>query len=103
MKNNVGDEISFDFFCYINKYGGTGLSESSTEKIEFKHIAHGVITKAWEGHECGERYWVKPTDDQPELFEFLDKVASKLTPVGDTLEMELSEEYVLFVGEFDIL
>ena len=50
----VGDEVIVKSFSYINKSGGTGMSN---QQMKCR------ITKAMYDYECGWRYWAEPLEE----------------------------------------
>jgi hypothetical protein len=83
----VGDTIVLKSFCFSNKAGGTGMSDSKWDEI-FVGNAQAIVTKEWEDYECGQRGWATPHPSDKNLIEYLKRNAGK---------------QVIYWSEFDII
>jgi hypothetical protein len=59
MKFNVGQVVYVKEFAFVNKSGGTGMSQGFEEFGDptFRGNARVRVTKEWEDYECGQRGW----------------------------------------------
>jgi hypothetical protein len=100
----VGQIYTFKSFSFLNKLGGTGMSNwEHDEKFE-KPAAEFQIIKVWEDYEIGERAWGIPIDD--EVKEYLSRVSNKGIDVSmgeGEPEILFQNTYVVFVGCSDFL
>jgi len=105
MEHNIGDTVTLKSFCYINKFGGTGLSNSSVEDVCYTKPVKAEIIKTWDDIETGERYWLSPDKNDKEFQAFLDKVAMKAIPDMNNLEDPYIpvDFYLILAGEFDLI
>ena len=101
---NVGETVKVKSFAFINKAGGTGLSEDG-----FTAIFKVTIIKRWDDYECGERGWAVPISK--DLRDYLKENAMNGIPnlrrheLGHRNEpaTDNSEVYVIFINEFDLV
>lgn len=87
-------------FYFTNKAGGTGSSNSEFCEKWFKPVKVKVI-KCWDDYETGERGWAVPMDASPDFIRYLERNVKKGRPAGED-NWEDTDEYVLFIDEFDV-
>ena len=78
-KLEVGSIVEVNFFCFTNKFGGTGLSDDPSHK--FKGKAKLRITKVWDDYETGIKGWGEPVSG--DLRNFLLQNAAQTEIVHD--------------------
>lgn len=79
-KFKVGDIIQVSEFSFINKHGGTGLSNWDHNE-RFKGMARLKVTKVWYDYETGFRGWAEPVNE--ELKEYLKNNAKQEDKVSN--------------------
>lgn len=70
----VGDIIKLNKFCFVNKAGGTGLSDWQWNE-QFSGVAEVKVTKMWYDYETGWKGWAEPINS--ELKEYLQRNAKQ--------------------------
>lgn len=76
----VGDIITAAEFSFVNKHGGTGLSDWDHDE-KFFGGAELKITKVWFDYETGVRGWAEPINS--ELKEYLKRNAKQEDKVSN--------------------
>lgn len=103
LQKQIGAIATCTKFAFINKYGGTGLSDWSHDE---KYIGPAVtfeITKIWYDYECGIRMHGKPLGGQKELEAYLDRMAFKGDYLNDDLHTLVpGDSYKIYVSQFDL-
>ena len=108
IKNLIPEHIiSLNKFCYTNKEGGTGLSDSSFDGDEkwSGESARFFIVRQWDDYECGQRGWAMPDQSNKDLMDYLKRNAKEGVPDPDDLDAWNEENgvYIIFWSEFDII
>lgn len=103
LQPQIGNIATSTKFAFINKHGGTGLSDWEHDEKYSGPDVRFAITKIWYDYECGIRMHGQPIPRQSKLEAYLDRVAFKGDYAGEDLrDLVPGDHYKLYISEFDL-